>query len=78
MPTIIHFIGVEKPVTLQEDYDQVTKALQGREVGLFGENTSRVAIYKAGVAYIEEVSEQEGFQRSRSREGRVEQRTRRV
>jgi hypothetical protein len=77
MPTIVHFIGAERPVTLQEDYDTVTKALQGREVGLFGKNASRVAIYKAGVAYIEEVSEQEGFHRSRSREGRVEQRARR-
>jgi hypothetical protein len=78
MPTIVHFIGTERPVTLQEDYDTVTKALQGREVGFFGENTSRVAIYKAGVAYVEEESEHEGFHRSRSREGRVEQRSRRV
>jgi hypothetical protein len=78
MPTLVHFIGVERPVTLQEDYDTVTKALQGREVGLFGKDTSRVAIYKAGVAYIEEVSEHEGFHRSRSREGRLEQRARRA
>jgi hypothetical protein len=59
MPTIVHLVGAEKPVTLQEDYDTVTKALQGREVGLFGENTSRVAIYKSGVTYIEEASEGE-------------------
>jgi hypothetical protein len=78
MPTVVHFIGVEKPVTLEESYDAVIKALQGREVGLFGEDGSRVAIYKAGVAYIEEVSERESFHRSRTREGRVEQRSRRV
>jgi hypothetical protein len=78
MPTVVHFIGAERSVTLEESYDTVTKALQGREVGLFGENASRVAIYKAGVAYIEEVSEREGFHRSQTREGRVEQRRRRV
>jgi hypothetical protein len=43
MPTIVHFIGAEKPVTLREDYDTVPKALQGREVALFGETASRVA-----------------------------------
>jgi hypothetical protein len=62
LPTIVHFIGAEQAIRLQEDFDKVTKALQGREVGLFGESTRRVAIYKAGVAYIEEASD-EGFDR---------------
>jgi hypothetical protein len=57
MPAIVHFVGAEKTVTLEEDYDKVIAAFKGREVGLFGEGAGRVAIYKAGVAYVEDASD---------------------
>jgi hypothetical protein len=59
MPTVIHFVGAEPSVTLEEDYDKVTTALHGGEdVGHFTHrNGRRVTIYKSGIAYIEEASE---------------------
>jgi hypothetical protein len=58
MPTIVHFVGSEKPVTLADDYAAVQSALQGREAGQFKQLPAHnlVTIYKAGVAYIEEAT----------------------
>lgn len=61
MPAIVHFVGAEKTVTLDEDYDKVISAFKGREVGLFGEGSSRVAIYKAGIAYVKDASDAESL-----------------
>jgi hypothetical protein len=61
VPTIVHFIGTEDPVTVAEDFAAVRSALQGRAEGQFkrlpGDNL--VAIYKTGVAYIEQAIEDE-------------------
>jgi hypothetical protein len=55
MPTIVHFVGGEKPITVADDYAFVGSAFKGREEAQFkrmpGDNS--VTIYKAGVAYIE-------------------------
>jgi hypothetical protein len=56
MATIVHFVGAEEPVRLQEKYDDVIAKFHAKEVGYFGEGTSRVAIYKSGIAYIQEES----------------------
>jgi hypothetical protein len=62
MQTKIHFVGPEKPVTLQENYDTVTAALVAP--GPFhhftldvGGYTSRVTISKAAIAYVEETED---------------------
>lgn len=59
MPTLVHFIGVEEPVRLQESYDDVIANFHGSNLGVcyFGEEGSRVAMYKSALAYIEETSE---------------------
>jgi hypothetical protein len=60
MPTIVHFVGAEKPVTLDEDYDKVTAEFHAeREVGRFTQQGGggRVTIYRSGIAYIEEATE---------------------
>jgi hypothetical protein len=61
MPTILHFVGAEEAVTLAQDYGAVNSALQGREAAEFKRlpGDTLVAIYKAGVAYIEDASESE-------------------
>lgn len=65
MRTVIHFIGTEEPITVEEDYDRVNAELTGApEVGQFtrltGDSLSRVTIYKSSIAYIEEAGVQ-GF-----------------
>ena len=61
MPTVVHFIGAEKPVTLENEYDRVnmqlgTEGKAGQFVRVIGEKRARVTIYKSGIAYIEEVN----------------------
>jgi hypothetical protein len=61
MPTILHFIGTEETLTVDQDYGAVKSALQGREAAEFKRlpGDTLVAIYKSGVAYIEDASESE-------------------
>jgi hypothetical protein len=65
MPTLVHFIGQEQPVPLEEDYDKVNTQLHAGEGGQFvraiGDNRSRVTIYKSAIAYIEETEEAKPF-----------------
>jgi hypothetical protein len=61
MPTVVHFVGAEEPITLLHDYDRVniqlnTEGKAGQFDGVIGENHTRVMVYKSGIAYIEEVS----------------------
>jgi hypothetical protein len=57
MPTIIHFVGAEQPLRLEEDYDKVTAQFIGDEAGHFGGgDRNRVTVYRSNVAYIEEIS----------------------
>jgi hypothetical protein len=57
MPTLVHVIGADEPLRLPDAYDDVIKAFHGREIAVFGEDGSRVAIFKNGVAYVQETSE---------------------
>jgi hypothetical protein len=62
MRTVVHFIGAEKPVTLENEYDRVNMQLgiegkAGQFVRVTGENRARVTVYKSGIAYIEDASE---------------------
>ena len=61
MPTIVHFVGAEQPITVADDYGFVGSSLKGRDEAQFkllpGDNW--VTVYKTGVAYIEMVSEGE-------------------
>jgi hypothetical protein len=62
MPTVVHFVGAEAPVTLEDDYDRVnlqlrTEGKAGEFVRVIGENRARVTVYKSGLAYIEDASE---------------------
>jgi hypothetical protein len=63
MPTVVYFIGGEKPCTLQEDFDKVNATLGAHEAGRFtrlvGDRSSRVTVYKSGIAYIAETSDAE-------------------
>jgi hypothetical protein len=65
MPTVVHFVGAEEPVTLEEDYDKVNGTFTASDIGRFtrvvGDSRSRVTIYKSGIAYVEEASELEPF-----------------
>lgn len=59
MPTIVHFVGAEQPVTVADDYAFVGESLKGRAEAQFkllaGDNW--VTVYKTGVAYIEMLSD---------------------
>jgi len=59
MPTIVHFIGLQESCRVEEDYTAVNATFDTRAAGQFTRidaGSSRyVTIYKAGVAYIEEV-----------------------
>jgi hypothetical protein len=62
MPTVVHFVGAEEPVTLEDEYDRVnlqlrTEGKAGEFVRVIGENRARVTVYKSGIAYIEDASE---------------------
>jgi hypothetical protein len=63
MPTVVHFIGNEKPITLEDGFDQVnmqlgTESKAGQFVRtLGGGSRTRVTIYESGLAYIEEATE---------------------
>lgn len=61
MPTVVHFVGAEAPVTLEDDYDRVNLQLRAEgKAGEFvrlGESRARVTVYKSGIAYIEDASE---------------------
>jgi hypothetical protein len=62
MPTVVHFIGEEEPVTLEDDYDRVnlrlsTEGKAGQFVRVHDENRTRVTVYKSGIAYLEHASE---------------------
>jgi hypothetical protein len=66
MRTVIHFVGAEESVTLEEDYDKVTAEFTASEIvrftRLIGDSRSRVTIYKSSIAYIEEAPDiLEGF-----------------
>jgi hypothetical protein len=58
MPTRVHFNGGEKPLVLEEDFEQVYGQLNEHESGLFNGwdgHQIRVTVYRSGVAYIEEI-----------------------
>jgi hypothetical protein len=56
MPTVIHFVGAEQPLRLDEDYDAVRDLFRDQEAGHFGgESRNQVTIYKSAIAYIEEI-----------------------
>jgi len=61
MPTVIHFVGAEEPITLEDDYENVTAKFHGSDNGQFtreyGDTRSLVTIYKAAIAYIEKTEE---------------------
>jgi hypothetical protein len=65
MPTVVHFIGQEQIVPVEEDYDRVNAQLHtsdgGQFVRVIGDSRSRVTIYKSAVAYIEETEKVEPF-----------------
>jgi hypothetical protein len=64
MPTDVHFIGVEKPMRLAEDYDKVNSQLHASDAlfnRLVGDGNARVTVYKSAIAYIEEAVEVEPF-----------------
>jgi hypothetical protein len=58
MPTTIHFTGAEQPLTVEEDYDTVTSHLIGtdpsQQFTRAGDSPSRVRVFKAAIAYVEE------------------------
>ena len=54
MPTLVHIIGAAEPLRLEDEYDEVIKAFQGREIAVFGKDGRRLAIFKTGVAYVQE------------------------
>ena len=58
MPTVIHFVGAEEPITLDDDYEKVTARLHGAVDAVqftraYGDSRSLVTIYKSAIAYIE-------------------------
>jgi hypothetical protein len=58
MPTRVHYNGGEKPLVLEEDFEQVYGQLNEHESGLFNGwdgHQIRVTVYRSGVAYIEEI-----------------------
>jgi hypothetical protein len=64
MPTVVHFVGIEEPVTLEDEYDRVNLQLgkegkAGQFVRVIGENRASVTVYKSGIAYIEDASHAE-------------------
>lgn len=56
MPTDVYFIAAERPLRLSDEYQEVTKQLQGRESGEFRRATSDkpVTIYKNSIAFVAE------------------------
>jgi len=56
MPTDVYFISSEQPLRLSDEYQDVTKQLQGRESGEFRRATSDtpVTIYKNSIAFVAE------------------------
>ena len=61
MPTVVHFIGGEKPITVGDEFDRVNAQLVGSEGGQFKTlGGASVTVYKSGIAYIEEAGEVEG------------------
>jgi hypothetical protein len=49
MPTVVHFVGAEAPVTLEDDYDRVnlqlrTEGKAGEFVRVIGENRDRLPV----------------------------------
>ena len=62
MPTDIHFVGVEKPLKLRDDYDTVTAQLAGHDPGRFTRRGGgrSVTVYRFGIAYIEDIGEADG------------------
>ncbi len=62
MPTDVHFIGIETPVRLAEDYEQVNSQLRASDAlfnRLVADGSTRVTVYKSAIAYIEEATEAE-------------------
>jgi hypothetical protein len=61
MPTLVHFIGINEPVELEEDYQKVNSQLHGSDTGHFTLARGGLAtIYKSSVAYIEERASESG------------------
>ena len=55
MPTTIHFVGAEQSITVEEDYERVAVALLGPDAWQqFTRGTTRVSVFKASIAYVEE------------------------
>ena len=65
MATVVHFVGADEPVMLEDGYEKVNSTLMANDSGQFIlASGGRVTIYKSGVAYIDEASEQEPLVRS--------------
>jgi hypothetical protein len=66
MPTVVHFTGDEKPITLDEEFDDVNMQLgTENQAGQFvrtlgGGSRTRVTVYRSNIAYIEESGEPQG------------------
>jgi hypothetical protein len=63
MPTDVYFVGVEKPLRLVEGYQEVNQQLHSAEGGQFnrmltGDERRLVTVYRASVAYIEDVKDE--------------------
>lgn len=50
MPTVVHFVGTERTVTVENEYGVVNATLHGSDSGQFtGSGGGSVAIYRSGV-----------------------------
>lgn len=59
MPTNVYFMGRDKPLKLEEDYQTVSEQLQTAHGGHFRrahQDRRMVTVYKAAVAYIEDTA----------------------
>jgi hypothetical protein len=63
MPTLVQFTGGES-FTVVEDFEQVNQKLDKHDAAVLnrpvGDDRFRVAVYRSGVAYIQEAHEIEG------------------
>ena len=59
MPTNVYFMGRDKPLKLEDDYQTVNEQLQSAYGGQFTrahKDRDMVTVYKAAVAYIEDTA----------------------
>src|SRR4051812_12561306 len=59
MPTVIHFVGAEEAITIEEDYDEVCDRLSTSDhiqvTRLLGHGRRQAMIYKWGIAYVQDL-----------------------